>query len=163
MALPDPVADLVEFSPVEDILLPILRDGLGSDKVHVRTLINKNQLDEFPLVLVRRLTKFGRGGDVRFVDRTRVAIHTYADGSEGDSDAANLGEACRVVLRNAWLTQVVVAGRGHIAAFETVSGPRRTSDWAPATGPVQYADLPVGVFRYEALYDLEIRRFIPNP
>jgi hypothetical protein len=119
MALPESVTGLVEFSPVEDVLLPILREPLGPG-VRVQTLIQKNQ--QFPLVLVRRLTSFGSGGDPRFVDFARIAIYTYAEGVEGDVDSAHLG------------------------------------DWGPSTGPVQYADLPVGVFRYEAIYDLEIRR-----
>jgi hypothetical protein len=155
MALPDSVTGLVEFSPVEDVLLPILREPLGPG-VRVQTLIHKNQ--QFPLVLVRRLTSFGSGGDPRFVDFARIAIYTYAEGVEGDVDSAHLGEACRVVLRNAWTTQVVVPGRGSISSFRTITGPKRVSDWVPSTGPVQYADLPVGVFRYEAIYDLEIRR-----
>lgn len=162
MALPDEVLDLCEFSPIEDFLIPLLRAHLPAEPaIFVRSLISMNE--PLPCVLMRRLAPFGSRGDPRFVDSTRVSMHSYAEGADGDVDAAQLGEACRVILRDAWLHQEVVAGRGHISQFRTVSAPRRVSDWAPSTGPVQYADLPVGVYRYEAIYDLEIRRYIPNP
>lgn len=153
--LPDEIKALVELSPVEDLLLAILREGLPG--VQVKSLIADRQT--FPLVLVRRQPQFGEwGGDSRFTDVADVAVHTFATDPNGDEDAALLGEAVRVVLRNAWLDGKSVPGRGHITRVDMTSAPRRVTDWATATGPVQYADLPTGVSRYETQFRIEIRK-----
>jgi hypothetical protein len=153
--LPPEIKALAELSPVEDLMLAILRDGLPG--IEVKSLIAKDQT--FPLVLVRRDPSFGNWtGDTRFLDAARVAVHVFCQDPDGDEDAAILSEAVRVVIRDAWLGQKVVPGRGHITRADLASAPRRVSDWATATGPVQYADLPTGVWRYEASYDIEIRK-----
>ncbi|PCG86357.1 hypothetical protein CIB93_08985 [Streptomyces sp. WZ.A104] len=153
--LPDHVKALAELSPVEDLLLAVLRKGLPG--VAVKSLIDLRQ--DFPLVLVRRDPSFGAwGGDTRFTDSARVAIHAFAADPDGDQDAAILSEAVRVVLRDAWLKQQVFPGLGHITRVDMNSAPRRAPDWATATGVVQYADLPTGVWRYESIYDIQIRK-----
>ncbi|MFF3793780.1 hypothetical protein ACFYXW_27670 [Streptomyces sp. NPDC001981] len=153
--LPAEIKALAELSPVEDLMLAILRDGLPG--IQVRSLIAKDQT--FPLVLVRRDPSFGNWqGDTRFLDAARVAVHVFCQDPDGDEDAAILSEAVRVVIRDAWLSQKVVPSRGHITRVDLASAPRRVTDWATSTGPVQYADLPTGVWRYEATYDIEIRK-----
>jgi hypothetical protein len=153
--LPPEIKALAELSPVEDLMLAILRDGLPG--IQVKSLIAKDQT--FPLVLVRRDPSFGNWqGDTRFLDAARVAVHVFCQDPDGDEDAAILSEAVRVVIRDAWLSQKVVPSRGHITRVDLASAPRRVTDWATSTGPVQYADLPTGVWRYEATYDIEIRK-----
>jgi hypothetical protein len=153
--LPPEIKALAELSPVEDLMLAILRDGLPG--IQVNSLIAKDQT--FPLVLVRRDPSFGNWqGDTRFLDAARVAVHAFCQDPDGDEDAAILSEAVRVVIRDAWLSQKVVPSRGHITRVDLASAPRRVTDWATSTGPVQYADLPTGVWRYEATYDIEIRK-----
>ncbi|MET9861962.1 hypothetical protein ABZY93_22095 [Streptomyces smyrnaeus] len=162
--LPDEIKALAELSPVEDVMLPILRAGLPG--IQVRSLISADQT--YPAVLVRRLPNFGQWtGDTRFTDSAQIAVHAFCADPNGDEDAAVLSEAARVVLRDAWLDQVVVPGRGHLTYVDMTSAPRRAPDWATSSGPVQYADLPTGVWRYEATYDIGIRkprtRPYPNP
>ena len=153
--LPPEVAELVERSPVEDFLLDLYRSELPS--VPTNTLIADRQ--EFPFILVRRVPGLGENrGDPRFVDSAAVSVQVFVEDPNGDEDAARLSEACRVVLRDAWLKNKVIPGRGHLTSMEMSSAPRRVTDWATATGPVQYADLPSGVWRYEAQYHLTIRR-----
>lgn len=153
--LPPDIKALAELSPVEDIFLHILREGLPG--IHVQSIIELHQ--EFPMVFMRRMPSFGDwGGDPRFTDSALVAVHTLCEDPDGDEDAAILAEAVRVVLRNAWLAQTNVPGRGHFIHVELQSAPRRTSDWATSSGPVQYADLPTGVWRYESIYQVEIRK-----
>ncbi|MFD6636768.1 hypothetical protein ACFWDN_13235 [Micromonospora chalcea] len=153
--LPPEVRALVELSPVEDILLDILRDGLPG--VQVKSLISPRQT--FPLVLPRRMPQFGVwSGDPRFTDAADVTIHTFAEDPDGDTDAALLGEAVRVVLRDAVKAQRVIPGKGHLIKAQMTSAPRRATDWATATGPVQYADLPTGVWRYETQFFIAIRK-----
>jgi hypothetical protein len=36
--------------------------------------------------------------------------------------------------------------------------PTRQSDWATSSGPVQYADLPSGFYRYQTNYTVKMRR-----
>ncbi|MFE3578134.1 hypothetical protein [Streptomyces vinaceus] len=158
--LPDQIKALAELSPIEDVMLALLREGLPG--IRVQSLIAKDQ--KFPLVLVRRAPTFGEwNGDTRFVDSALVTVHTFCEDPDGDEDAAILAEAVRVVVRDAWLRQKVVPGRGHITRAEINSAPRRATDWATSTGPVQYADLPVGVWRYETTYQIEIRRSRSRP
>ncbi len=153
--IPPEIRALAEMSPVEDLMLTVLRDGLPG--IQVQSLIEADQT--FPLVLPRRDPTFGAwSGDTRFLDSARVAVHVFCQDPDGDEDAAILSEAVRVVVRNAWLTQKVFPGLGHITRADLVSAPRRQSDWATSTGPVQYADLPTGVHRYESTYDIEIRK-----
>ncbi|MGW6745418.1 hypothetical protein ACWGDX_32550 [Streptomyces sp. NPDC055025] len=153
--VPDHIKALAELSPVEDLLLSILRDRLPG--IRVKSLVDQHEV--FPLVLIRRDPSFGAwSGDTRFTDAARVVINCFAQDPDGDEDAAILSEAVRVVLRDAWLNNVVVPGRGHITRVDMNSSPRRASDWATATGPVQYANLPTGVWRYESIYDIQIRK-----
>lgn len=153
--LPQSVLDLVEFSPAEDILLAILRDGLPD--VPIYSLIPDDAPPMF--VLVRRYSTFGSWtGDPRFVDAGRFTIHTYTSDPDGDEKGAVLSEAVRVVLRNAWLQHKVVPGRGSVIRIDMIDAPTRKPDWATSQGPVQYADLPTGFWRYESVYHIEVRK-----
>jgi hypothetical protein len=163
MALPSSVTDLVENHPFEDVLLPILRAGLPD--VEFVTLIPEEGMNAWlegqskPFVLVRRHPEQGFWrGDGKFTDGGSFILHAYTEDPNGDEDGALLSEACRVVLRNAWLNKVMVSGLGGIAHIRMLEPPRRTSDWATASGPVQYADLPTGMWRYETIYRLVVRR-----
>ncbi|WP_412076902.1 hypothetical protein ACLF6K_17455 [Streptomyces xanthophaeus] len=153
--LPDHIKAMAELSPVEDLLLAVLREGLPG--IRVKSLVDLHE--QFPLVLVRRDPTWGEWqGDTRFTDAARVVINCFVPDPNGDEEAAILSEAVRVVLRNAWLNQKVYPRRGHIIRVDLNSAPRRATDWATATGPVQYADLPTGVWRYESIYDVQIRK-----
>jgi hypothetical protein len=153
--LPQSVLDLVELSPVEDILLTILRDGLPD--IPVVSLIAEDPPPMF--VLVRRLHGMGDwDGDPRFTDSGRFFIHTFTEDPDGDEKGALLSEAVRVVLRNAWLAHKNVPGRGSVINIKMLSEPSRKTDWATASGPVQYADLPTGFWRYESTYQINVRK-----
>ncbi|MEU7905885.1 hypothetical protein [Actinoplanes sp. NPDC049118] len=146
---------MAELSPVEDVMLWLLRAALPG--VSVQSLIWIDQT--FPMVLVRRAPSFGEwAGDTRFLDSADVIVHAFCTDPNGDEDAAILSEAVRVALRDAWLHHTVVPGRGNLIRVEMTSAPRRVTDWATATGPVQYADLPTGVWRYETQYRVAIRK-----
>lgn len=153
--IPDGIKALAELSPVEDLVLAILREGLPD--LNVQTLIELNQT--FPLVLIRRKASFGGGqADPRFTDAAAIAVYVFVSDPNGDEDAAILSEVVRVLLRNAWLDHRVVPGRGHITHVEMSAPPHRVTDWATASGPVQYADLPTGVWRYETGYLVEVKK-----
>jgi hypothetical protein len=153
--IPAAVKAIAEQVPAEDIALAVLRAGLTG--VPVVAQIQKAQT--FPVVLVRRLPSFlDFKGDARFLDPCDIAVHAFAEDPDGDQDAAILSEACRVLLRNAWLDNWHNDGLGSIAHMEILQPPRRIPDWATASGPVQFADLPSNVWRYEGRYRLIVRK-----
>jgi hypothetical protein len=146
------------MSPVEDLILALIPDKLGG--VAVQTKVNDDQT--FPLVLVRSNGSWGTwAGDERFLDAAHLVISTFSEGLNADEDAANLSEAVRVVLRDS--KNVVIPHRGYITDCELVSRPRRVPDWNTSTGPVQYADLPTNVIRWEAEYHVIIRKPAQKP
>lgn len=151
--IPDSVRALAEMSPVEDVVLTLLRNAMP--EMQVKSSIAAHQT--FPFVLVRRGDTFGTWqGDARFLDAAMLLVETFAEDPDGDEDAAILAEAVRVVLRDS--VNVIVPGRGYITRCDMLNAPRRVTDWATATGPVQYADLPTGVHRYETRYQIDIRK-----
>lgn len=157
-ALPQTILDLVEMSPVEDLLLELIPDKVGG--IPVQTKVSDDQT--FPFILVRSNGSWGTwSGDMRFLDAAHVFVQVFTQGLDSDEDSANLSEAIRVILRDS--KNVVVPHRGHITTCELVSRPRRVSDWATSTGPVQYADLPTNVSRWESEYHIVIRKPAQKP
>lgn len=153
MAVPQEILDLVEMTPMEDLVLAVLRDRITS--VSVQSLIEMNQT--FPAIVAHRGGSWGDwSGDPRFLDSGQLEVFAFTDGVEADTDGALISEAIRVVLYGA--INKVVPGRGHITKVDLVSAPKRVPDWDTSTGPVQFADLPVGVVRYESIYAIEIRK-----
>lgn len=140
---------------MEDLVLAVLRPGLAG--VPVQTQIEADQT--FPFVLIRRGDSFGDwGGDPRFTDSAELIVHAYVADPNGDEDAAILSEAVRVLLRDAGKSRLTIPGRGSFLRVEMRNAPRRVTDWATATGPVQFADLPSGVHRYETKFHIGIRK-----
>jgi hypothetical protein len=152
--LPPSVFALVEMSPVEDVLLDILRQGLPD--VPIQSLIADDPPPFF--VLVRRTNGLGDwDGDPRFIDSGRFVVQTFTQDPDGDYKGAILQEACRVVLRTAWLEHWTTE-KGSVIEITLHQEPSRRTDWATSTGPVQYADLPTGYWRYESTYEIKIRK-----
>lgn len=158
--LPQSVLNLIENRPVEDVLLAILRQGLPD--VPVVSLIAESPPPHF--VLVRRLSALGGWkGDPRFTDAGRFFVQTFTQDPDGDYKGAVLSEAVRVVLRRAWLEHWKFDGLGSVIEIQMMTEPTRKTDWATASGPVQYADLPTGYWRYESTYSIKIRKPVKPP
>lgn len=153
--LPQSVLDLVEFAPVDEIVLNILREGLP--EVPIYTLI---PLEAGPFfIIVRRKPALGDwDGDERFTDEARIELHVFTQDPNGEDKAALLAEAARVVLRNASHDKKVIPGLGSVIRIEQIQDPARRTDWATSTGPVQYADLPTEYWRYESQYNVLVRK-----
>jgi len=151
---------MAQRTPVEDVMLAVLREKLPD--IGINTLISKSQT--LPFVLVRRGNILGDDtGDPRFIDRASVIVECFCVDPNGDDDASILSEAVRVALIEAGRERKVYAGLGHIVAVTMTSSPRRAPDWATSTGPVQYADLPTGFWRYETQYTVAVRKPSTNP
>lgn len=155
LGLPMSVIELAEFSPVEDLVLAILRADLPD--VPSYSLIPNETPDFF--VLTRRVPMLGDwGGDERFVDAGRFIIHAFTSDPDGDEKGAILSEAVRVVMRNAGRERRSIPGKGSITELRLIAEPTRKTDWATSSGPVQFADLPTGYWRYESTYQIAARK-----
>lgn len=153
--LPASVLELPELIPIEDIMLKILREGLPD--ISVWSLIPDVAVT--PFVLVRRKAGMGDwSGDARFTDEGHVAIGVFTKDPDGDLKCSVLSEAVRVILRRAWLEHWSDPDLGSIISLKMTSEPSRQADWATSSGPVQYADLPAGHWRYESSYSIKLRK-----
>lgn len=152
-SLPQSVIDLVDLHPVEDLILALLREQMVG--VQVGTLIGDDQ--GFPFLLIRRGGDWGYWtGDQRgLVDQGQVNLHAFCEGINAEDDCYLLAEAARSVLFRA--RNKVVPGLGHLTKVDVIQAPKREPDWATSSGPVQYADLPTGVSRWEMILDIQFR------
>ena len=160
--IPSYIYDMVEYTPSIDVGLAILRDAFPdlADGRIVSLLPNK--ADNLPLILVRDSIDDGVPSDPFGLESAAIEIHVFTqdptvqealDGARsGEEQAALLSEAIRVAMRDAWLQKRTYPGVASIAKITQIQRPRRVTDWATASGPVQYADLPNGYWRYESAY-----------
>lgn len=161
--LPLSVRQRVEKSPIEDVLLTVLRDAFPDVPVYSLIPNNPKQL----LIVVRKDHPFGDidPHDDKFLRYARFTVNCFAWDDEevgGDTKAALLSEAVRVALRDAWVNNQYVPNRGWISRIWTIEDGTRVTDWATSAGPVQYADLPNGYTRYESKYVLLLRCDVNN-
>lgn len=160
LGLPAEVLDLVEHSPLEDMVIHALQHYLPA--IPALSLIPEDPPPLF--ILVRKDHSPGLGiGYNRFVGYGRARVDVFATDPDGDEKGAVVSDAIRVALRSAWLDNHHVPGRGWISQVELLSEGSRKTDWATAAGPVQYADLPTGYWRYESKFDVFYRRELPRP
>lgn len=152
--LPKEVYQMAQFSPIEDVVLPLLREALP----WLEVVSQMTFAQSLPLIIARRTYSGAEGGDPRFIDAGDLVVHTLAEGPDGDADAAVLAEAARIALFDAWRENKQVPGRGYLTRVEVRTPPRRAADWITPQGPVQYADLPELTWRYEATYSISVRR-----
>lgn len=154
LGLDEDLLDLVKLTPAEGVILAALRAALP-DLPCVATIEANPSI---PFVLVRRLAGVGAWqGDPRgFYDVAKIAVHVYAADPDGDVKAAVISEAIRSALFLAWRNHFTCPF-GTVTRLRMDSEPSRRSDWATSSGPVQYADLPTGGWRYEAQYTATIR------
>lgn len=155
--LPDGILQMAEMMPMEDLLLALFRRGLPQLEVH--TLIPPSDYLDFPFVLARRAAPVGAWrGDPRFIDRGRVVLSVFAEDPDGENKGILISEAIRIMFRTAWLEHWHFPGLGSIVEIKMYQEPNRVADWATATGPVQFADLPGNVWRTESSYEFIVRR-----
>ena len=155
LGLPLEVTSRVELSAFEDIMLTILRRDFPS--IPCFSLIPPDVT--YPFIWVsRRAPLEVWGGHPRFTDRGRVIVSVFAEEPDGIEKAQYVSEAIRVSLRDAWLRHEFFPGLGSIVNLELKSEPTRSPDWATSAGPVQFADLPNNIHRFEAMYTMTVRR-----
>lgn len=155
--LPDSVVSEVRFFPYEDILIEIFKRGLPD--VPFYTYIAEDM--SFPAVHGQRFAKQRPwSGDPRFIDSGPIRINVFTTGLNAEIEGGYISEAIRNVFLRAHLERWHFPDVGSVLSIQMESEPAISSDWASASGIVQFADLPPGVVRTETAYNMTIRR--PN-
>lgn len=157
LGLPASVVNRVRMAPAEDIILAIFRQGLPD--LDMGSEIPMEPADFY--LLLRRLPEAGlyegrRGVNKGLLDHFDFAAHVYAGDPDGDQKAALIADAVVDVAHEAWMDHWRFVGLGSVNKLECTQGPTRVTDWATSTGPVQYADLPTGDWRYEIRFRARI-------
>lgn len=147
------------FGSVDDLMLGLLRQFFDGQEVHVGSLYAPEL--PTPTIIVRRERRSGTASvdsdDDRFLKPAIVSVNTITAGVDADELGEQLQEACRIAIREAQLNQTVIPGCGYISEITNSIDPSRVADWATSTGVVQYAALPKGLTRWEAVYRILIR------
>ena len=147
------------FGSADELMLGIFRRFFGDQSIHIGTLFSEDLTP--PLIIARRERRSGtistKTNDDRFLQPAIIAVNTITAGLDADEAGEELQEACRLAIRQAHLEQWTFPDAGHIASVENSTLATRVSDWATSTGVVQYASLPKGWVRYEAIYRVLIR------
>lgn len=161
LGMPASVVAGQELTPAEDFMLTLLRD-LHPDLSFV-SWIPFDQSDASsvtsPFILVRRVPSMtGLDYDERFIDLANISIQVFARDPDADQKAAVISEAVRSSLHKAVKWPKYYRGLGSLVTVHRSEEAVRKTDWASGVGPVQFADLPAGFIRYEAVYTVQIRR-----
>lgn len=147
------------FGHVEDLVPTLLRNFFEGQGANVVSAFETGM--PLPIIVARQDRSSGMPpgylGDARFMMPALLSVDTITQGPDADLEGADLQEAVRIALHEAWHDQLVIPGAGYIGRIENSSKPSRVSDWATAQGPVQYSSLPQGALRYEANYRLLLR------
>ena len=155
--LPQSIVDLAELAPYEDIALAILRRGLPD--IPVQSLIPPPGALKFPFILVHRARPLENwGGDPRFTDSGRLTVSVFVTDPDGIEKAQVVSEAVRITMRKAWLEHWFFPELGSVVRIQLKTEATRSPDWATSAGPVQFADLPANVVRFESEYKMLIRK-----
>lgn len=150
------------FGAVEDLLLGIFRPFFAGTDATVSAAYYEGM--KLPAVIPLHARRSGgityQNSDQAFTEAALIEVNTITEGANADADGAELQEACRHALLLAQRQQLVIPGVGVINRIQSSTKATRQSDWATATGLVQYATLPAGALRYESIYKLLLR---PDP
>jgi hypothetical protein len=103
---------------VQEVVIPLLRAGLDPG-ITVTSWIPDVDQRTYPIVNIRRLG--GLPVDVDLLDRPVIEMTAYGD--VGLVETENLYLDARQVLWDAWKSQTVVAGKGHIHSYFETLGP----------------------------------------
>lgn len=157
LGLPESITDKVVLTPIEEIPLKELRERLPD--LPIFTLVAQRQEDLDYWCLLRQVNgNSSWHGDPRFINHSGLTVEVFTRDPDGEEKAVVISEAVRASLFDMAKDRTYHPGLGSILRVRMVQEPNRKTDWATSTGPVQYADLPRGVWRYEAIYDLWVRK-----
>lgn len=170
--LPASVLRHAVLKPPENLVLEIVREQMpdvpsrigipGEEGLwpHELSAVPGQQRAAAPLlILIRRAPGYGVwAGSPRGVDACGISVQVFAHGADAEERALWTGEAVRAVLAEAQYEQRVYEGLGALTSCWLEMEGQPKADWATASGPVQYADLPEIWCRTEARFQVMVRR-----
>lgn len=153
------MTDIPIFGSADELVRKVFENFFAGQDIHIYTTFSENM--QTPAIVARRDRRSGtlalHSQDDRFLQPTILMVSTITAGVDADEEGEELQEMCRYALRKAQQDQVSFPGCGHIAVLEASTHPAKVSDWQTSTSVVQYASLPKGAVRYEAIYRLLVR------
>ena len=162
--LPQSILERQTLEPVEGTIQALLKEKMP--ELDTYTLIPYEQSPDQLIgqarggrfLLIRKTLEPGYWkGRVGQLNAGQISFQTFTRDPNGEQAGAVLQDAIRTVLWDAWRTGWHHPRWGSIARIGWTDAPSRKTDWATSTGPVQYADLPTGVWRFEAQYQFLVR------
>lgn len=161
LGLPASVVAAQENTPLEDVGLAVLREALPGVPFFSKIpyLFDGESIEPHDVFAVlRRINSLGLWeGRHGLLDSGSLAVHVFARDPDGELKAALVSEAVRVAFENAADGNWYKRGVGALSDVRLDEEPNRKTDFATSAGPVQYADLPTGYWRYETRYMLWVR------
>lgn len=158
--LPDSVKNSQVYTPLEDIALAVLRLRLPDMTIYGEIPFAQSpaEIPHGTFAVVRRTQGMGlwRGRE-SLLDFGNITTHVFTKDPDGDAKGAIVSEAIREAFFAEAHDRTFFPGLGGIAHVRMDQEPIRRTDWATSAGPIQYADLPTGYWRYEAQYALWVR------
>lgn len=153
------------FGAIEDLMIGLLRPwfarvvAAGGPQVNVYSEYQADMVPPYVLVLNTRRTGIEayETKDDEWARAAVVEVNAICDGLDAEADCSALQESVRHCFLDAHRNQIVVPNAGVINQVTTPTLATRQTDWASASGPVQYAKLPHGASRFEARYRMIIR------
>ena len=160
LGLPASVAEAQENTPLEDVGLAVLREYLPDIPFYAKIpyTFDGEVIEHDVFVVLRRINALGIwNGRPGLLDSGSLAVHVFSRDPDGELKAAMVSEAVRVAFQRASDTNWYRPGVGALTRVRVDEEPNRKTDFATSAGPVQYADLPTGYWRYETRYQLWVR------
>lgn len=162
------MSDLIfpAFGPVHRLGLGIIRDWFAGVRdenrpITVGSRIPADLSEKMPFVMVRSDRRSGmesaQSRDERFLKASKLSIETFTTGLDAENDGYDIQESIRLAIWQAWQDQKVVPDAGSISSIVASTEAALVSDYATSTGVVQYASLPKGAARTEAIYQVLVR------
>jgi hypothetical protein len=153
------MTDTPIFGSADELVRKIFESFFAGTGVHIYSGYSENM--QTPAIVARRDRRSGtlalHSQDDRFMQPAILMVSTVTSGVDADEEGEELQEMCRYALRQAQQKQLSFPNCGHIAVMEASTHPAKVSDWQTSTSVVQYASLPKGAVRYEAIFRLLIR------
>jgi hypothetical protein len=147
------------FGSADELMRQLFENFFAGMDIHVYTTFSEHM--QTPAIVARRDRRSGtlalHSKDDRFMQPVIMMVSTVTSGVDADEEGEELQEMCRYAIRQAQQRQLSFPGAGSIAVMEASTHPAKVSDWQTSTSVVQYASLPKGAIRYEAIFRLLIR------
>lgn len=147
------------FGSADELMRQLFENFFAGMDIHVYTTFSEHM--QTPAIVARRDRRSGtlalHSKDDRFMQPVIMMVSTVTSGVDADEEGEELQEMCRYAIRQAQQRQTMFPNGGSIAVLEASTHPAKVSDWQTSTSVVQYASLPKGAIRYEAIFRLLIR------